>query len=107
MNHHVIIGWLGGNSELFIHHDFKAGRQIAEELKKSPVWTPIYSGSMVDLIRLLGKIDNIEWLTSQYAEYCEEVYASYSDQTYAGSALEGTSSFIDWIKGRAKEGDGA
>jgi len=56
MNQHIIIGWLGGNSEMFIHHDFKAGRQVAEELNKSPSWKAVYSGSLVDLITLLGDV---------------------------------------------------
>lgn len=55
MNHHVIIGWLGGNSEMFAHHDFDKGKQVASELRKSPVWTEIYSGSLVDLITLIEK----------------------------------------------------
>jgi len=55
MNRYVIIGWLGGNSEMFIHHDFNKGKQIANELRKSHVWTEIYSGSLVDLITLIEK----------------------------------------------------
>ena len=53
MNQHIIIGWLGGSSEMFIHHDFNKGRQVAEELCKSPTWKAVYSGSLVDLITLL------------------------------------------------------
>ena len=53
MNQYIIFGWLGGNSEMFIHHDFKKGRQVAKELCKSTTWKPVYSGSLVDLITLL------------------------------------------------------
>lgn len=56
MNQHIIIGWLGGNSEMFIHHDFKKGRQVAEELCKSLTWKAVYSGSLVDLITLLEDV---------------------------------------------------
>ena len=56
MNQHIIIGWLGDNSEMFIHHNFNTGRQVAEELCKSPTWKPVYSGSLVDLITLLEDI---------------------------------------------------
>jgi len=56
MNQHIIIGWLGGNSEMFIHNDFNKGRQVAEELCKSPTWKPVYSGSLVDLITLLEDV---------------------------------------------------
>jgi len=56
MNQHIIIGWLGGNSEMFIHYDFKKGRQVAEEIRKSPTWKAVYSGSLVDLITLLEDV---------------------------------------------------
>ena len=55
MNRYVIIGWIGGNSELIECNNFKQGKQIAEELKKSPVWKPVWEGSLIDLITKLEK----------------------------------------------------
>jgi hypothetical protein len=45
MNRYVILGWLGGNSEIFIFDDMKKGKQTAEELTKSPAWKPVWDGS--------------------------------------------------------------
>ncbi len=50
MNRYIIIGWLGGNSELFEFMDFEKGKQTAKELKKSPAWRSIWEGSLTDLI---------------------------------------------------------
>ena len=49
-NKYVIVGWLGGNSEIFVFDDMKKGKQTAEELPKSPVWKPVWHGSVIDLI---------------------------------------------------------
>ena len=73
MNKHIIIGWLGGNSEMFIHHDFKAGRQVAEELCKSPTWKAVYSGSLVDLITLLEDVKAVPVTRAALLEEMERI----------------------------------
>ena len=55
MNRYVIVGWLGGNSEIFIHYDMNKGAQVARELRKSPTWQEAFAGSLIDLINLLEK----------------------------------------------------
>ena len=53
MNRYVIVGWLGGGSEMFVFDDMKKGKQTATELKKSPAWKAIWEGSLIDLINRL------------------------------------------------------
>ena len=55
MNRHVIIGLLGGGSEIFLNYDYHKGEQIAKELRKSPAWKEVFAGSLIDLINLLEK----------------------------------------------------
>ena len=55
MNKYIIIGWLGGNSELFEFINFEKGKRTAKELKKSPAWRPTWEGSLIDLITKLEK----------------------------------------------------
>lgn len=56
LNRHIIIGWLGGNSELMQNFDFNKGKSAAKELEKSPGWKLVYCGSLIDLITLLEKV---------------------------------------------------
>ena len=55
MNRHILIGWLGGGSEMFVSSNFKHGKQIAAELKKSEAWREVYEGSLIDLINLIKR----------------------------------------------------
>lgn len=53
VNKYIIIGWLGGNSEIFEFTNMKEGRQVAAELTKSPAWKPVWDGSLINLINEL------------------------------------------------------
>ena len=52
-NRYIIIGWIGGNSELFQDYNITNGIKTAKELKKSTAWQPVFHGSLVDLIAKL------------------------------------------------------
>lgn len=54
-NRYIVIGWLGGNSELFQFLDFEKGIQTAKEIKKSPAWVHVWDGSLLDLIKELKR----------------------------------------------------
>ena len=53
MNRYVIIGWLGGNSEMFVFIDMQKGKQVAASMRSSEAWREVYCGSLIDLITLL------------------------------------------------------
>lgn len=56
MNRHIVIGWIGGRSELLQDFDFNRGKRVAKELEKSTqIWKPVYCGSLMNLITLLEK----------------------------------------------------
>lgn len=61
VNRYIVIGWLGGNSELFQFLNFEKGKQTSKELKKSPVWVPVWGGSLINLIEKLRKETNESW----------------------------------------------
>ena len=56
-NRYLVIGWLGGNSELFQDYDMDRGKATAQELKKSPAWRHVWDGPLIGLIMKLEKED--------------------------------------------------